>query len=378
MGKTKIKSAVTKGISKTPVVMQLEALECGAASLAMVAAYYGKWVMLEQARSDCGVSRDGSTAINIVKAARNYGFDVKKYKRNPESIRKKGVFPCIIHWNFNHFVVLNGFKGRYAMINDPAKGAILVDEEEFDKALLNGAVELNNIYFKYAPNAPYILQNITLKIRPKEYVAVVGRTGCGKSTLIKLLLGLQLPERGAVYYGGKDLNTLDLSTLRSKIGTVMQNGELFQGTIFENITITAPKATLDDAWAAAETAGIANDIRDMPMGMHTLVSAGQGGISGGQNQRIFIERAIVGKPKILIFDEATSALDNLTQRQISSALDKMGCTRIVIAHRLSTIRHCDRILVIDKGSIAEEGSYKQLIANGGIFSELVKRQRADI
>ena len=114
--------------------MQLEALECGAASLAMVAAYYGKWVMLEQARSDCGVSRDGSTAINIVKAARNYGFDVKKYKRNPESIRKKGVFPCIIHWNFNHFVVLNGFKGRYAMINDPAKGAIMVDEEEFDKA----------------------------------------------------------------------------------------------------------------------------------------------------------------------------------------------------------------------------------------------------
>ena len=243
---------------------------------------------------------------------------------------------------------------------------------------LNGAVELNNVYFRYAPNAPYILQNITLKIRPKEYIAVVGRTGCGKSTLIKLLLGLRLPERGAVYYDGKDLNTLDLSTLRSKIGTVMQNGELFQGTIFENITITAPKATLDDAWAAAETAGIANDIRAMPMGMHTLVSAGQGGISGGQKQRILIARAIVGKPKILIFDEATSALDNLTQRQISEALDKMGCTRIVIAHRLSTIRHCDRIIVLDNGSIAEDGSYEQLIANGGIFSELVKRQRADI
>lgn len=134
MSKTKIKSPITKGIAKTPVVMQLEALECGAASLAMVAAYYGKWVTLEQARSDCGVSRDGSSAVNIVKAARNYGFDVNKYKRNPESIRKKGVFPCIIHWNFDHFVVLNGFKGRYASINDPAKGAIWVDEEEFDKA----------------------------------------------------------------------------------------------------------------------------------------------------------------------------------------------------------------------------------------------------
>ena len=134
MSKTKIKSPISKGIAKTPVVMQLEALECGAASLAMVAAYYGKWVTLEQARSDCGVSRDGSSAVNIVKAARNYGFDVNKYKRNPESIRKKGVFPCIIHWNFDHFVVLNGFKGRYASINDPAKGAIWVDEEEFDKA----------------------------------------------------------------------------------------------------------------------------------------------------------------------------------------------------------------------------------------------------
>ena len=243
---------------------------------------------------------------------------------------------------------------------------------------LNGAVELNNVYFRYAPNAPYILQNITLKIRPKEYIAVVGRTGCGKSTLIKLLLGLRVPEKGAVYYGRKDLNSLDLSTLRSKIGTVMQNGDLFQGTIFENITITAPDATLDDAWAAAETAGIADDIRAMPMGMHTLVSAGQGGISGGQKQRILIARAIVGKPKILIFDEATSALDNITQRQISEALDKMGCTRIVIAHRLSTIRHCDRIIVLDNGSIAEDGSYEQLIARGRIFAELVRRQRADI
>lgn len=131
---TKIKSPVTKGVARVPVVLQLEALECGAASLAMVAAYYGKWVTLEKARTDCGVSRDGSSAVNIVKAARSYGFTVNKYKRNPESIRKKGVFPCIIHWNFDHFVVLNGFRGRYAYINDPAKGAVRIEEEEFDRA----------------------------------------------------------------------------------------------------------------------------------------------------------------------------------------------------------------------------------------------------
>ena len=243
---------------------------------------------------------------------------------------------------------------------------------------LTGSIELNNVYFRYSANTPYILKNVSMKIRSKEYIGIVGRTGCGKSTLIKILLGLRTPEKGAVYYGGKDLNTLDLSTLRSKIGTVMQNGELFQGTIFENITISAPKATLDEAWEAAETAGIADDIRAMPMGMHTLISAGQGGISGGQRQRILIARAIVSKPKILIFDEATSALDNITQKQVSDALDRMGCTRIVIAHRLSTIKHCDRILVLDNGGIAEDGSYEQLISQNGIFAELVKRQRVDL
>ncbi len=134
MRSAKIKSPVTKGIAKSPVILQLEALECGAASLAMVAAYYGKWVTLEKARTDCGVSRDGSSAVNIVKAARAYGFEVGKYRRSPESIRKKGIFPCIIHWNLDHFVVLNGFKGKYAYINDPAKGAVKVDEEEFDRA----------------------------------------------------------------------------------------------------------------------------------------------------------------------------------------------------------------------------------------------------
>ena len=242
---------------------------------------------------------------------------------------------------------------------------------------LSGGIELNNVYFRYKENSPYIINNLTLKIRPGEYVAIVGRTGCGKSTLMRLLLGFEKPEKGAIYYDGKDINSLDLGSLRRKIGTVMQTGGLFQGDIYSNIVITAPELTLDDAWEAAEKAGIADDIRNMPMGMQTLISEGQGGISGGQKQRIMIARAVAPKPKILMFDEATSALDNKTQKQVSDALDAMGCTRIVIAHRLSTIRHCDRILVLDKGNVIEDGTYGELIEKGGFFAELVERQRLD-
>jgi len=242
---------------------------------------------------------------------------------------------------------------------------------------LTGSIELNNVCFRYDEKSPYIVNNMSLKIKPGEYVAIVGKTGCGKSTLMRLLLGFEKPEKGAVYYDGKDINRLDLCSLRRKIGTVMQNGGLFQGDLYSNIVITAPELTLNDAWEAAEKAGIADDIRAMPMGMQTMVSEGQGGISGGQKQRLMIARAIAPKPKILMFDEATSALDNRTQKQVSEALDAMGCTRIVIAHRLSTIKHCDRILVLDGGKVIEDGTYDELIAKGGFFAELVERQRLD-
>ena len=155
-------------------------------------------------------------------------------------------------------------------------------------------------------NAAYIINDLSLKIRHGEYVAVVGRTGCGKSTLVRLRLGFEKPEKGAVYYDGRDMERLDLPSLRRKIGTVMQDAGLFQGDIFSNIVITAPELTLDDAWEAAEKVGIADDIRAMPMGMHTMVSEGQGGVSGGQRQRLMIARAIAPKPKLLIFDEATT------------------------------------------------------------------------
>ena len=242
---------------------------------------------------------------------------------------------------------------------------------------LNGNIELSNIYFRYNDSMPYVVDGLSLKIRAGEYIALVGTTGCGKSTLMRLLLGFETPERGAIYYDGKDMSKLDLRSLRRRIGAVTQDGSLFQGDIYSNIVISAPQLTVNDAWEAAELAGIADDIRAMPMGMNTILSEGQGGISGGQKQRLMIARAVAPKPRILMFDEATSALDNKTQKKIADALDGLKCTRIVIAHRLSTIRNCDRILVLDKGHILEEGTYDELIAQNGFFAELVARQRLD-
>lgn len=242
---------------------------------------------------------------------------------------------------------------------------------------LSGSIELNNVSFRYDENMPLVIDDLSLKIRPGQYVAIVGATGCGKSTLLRLMLGFESPQKGAVYVDGKDIAAVDLKSLRRNIGVVMQNGKLFTGDIFSNIIISAPWLTMDEAWHAAELSGIAEDIRRMPMGMHTMISEGSGGISGGQRQRLMIARAIAPKPKVLMFDEATSALDNLTQKTVSESLDSLKCTRIVIAHRLSTIKQCDRILVLDKGKIIEDGTYDQLIQRRGFFAELVARQRVD-
>ena len=242
---------------------------------------------------------------------------------------------------------------------------------------LGGNIELSHVCFRYADNMPDILDDLSIRIKPGEYVAIVGETGCGKSTLIRILLGFEKPRRGSVFYDGRDIGSLDLRSLRRHIGVVMQNGKLMMGSIFENITISAPWLSLDDAWEAADAAGIAQDIREMPMGMQTMISEGQGGISGGQKQRLLIARALASKPRILILDEATSALDNLTQKRVTDAITSYNCTRIVIAHRLSTIQSCDRILLLKNGKIAEDGTYDELIERQGFFAELVDRQRLD-
>ena len=222
-----------------------------------------------------------------------------------------------------------------------------------------------------------MVNDLSLEIKEGEYIAIVGQTGCGKSTLVRLLLGFEKPLSGKVYFDGYNLEEVDLSSLRRNIGTVMQNGVLFHADIFSNIIISCPNMSEEDAWHAAEIANIADDIREMPMGMKTVISEGQGGISGGQKQRIMIARAIVHSPKVLVFDEATSALDNKTQKSISESISRLNCTRVVIAHRLSTIINADRIIMLEGGKIIEEGNYKELIAKKGKFAELVERQRLD-
>ena len=271
--------------------------------------------------------------------------------------------------------VLAGIRPMLDMLRPFMETVPEVSEDKKVVTNLSGGIELNHVTFRYKENEPVILDDMNLKIQPGQYVAVTGATGCGKSTLMRIMLGFESPERGSVYYDSNDLKNLDLRSLRRKIGTVMQDGKLFSGDIYSNIVVTAPWLTMNDAWRAAEIAGIADDIRRMPMQMFTQISEGQGGISGGQRQRILIARAVAPNPKILFFDEATSALDNVTQKKISDALEQLKCTRIVIAHRLSTIKQCDRILVLDKGRIVEDGNYEELMEKNGFFAELVKRQQ---
>ena len=239
---------------------------------------------------------------------------------------------------------------------------------------LFGGIEVSGLSFRYQEDGPMILDDLSLKIEPGEYVGIVGKSGCGKSTLIRLLLGFEQPLSGGIYYDNYDLAKVDKASLRRKIGCCLQSGSLFTGDLFHNITVTAPWATHEDAWEALRMASLEDDVRKMPMGLFTLVSESGGGLSGGQKQRILIARALISKPDILFFDEATSALDNIAQKAVSDNLDELMCTRVVIAHRLSTIRHCDRIIVLDKGKIAEEGTFEELMENKGLFYEMSLRQ----
>lgn len=250
------------------------------------------------------------------------------------------------------------------------------DDTKINPKTLTGSIEVSHVSFRYKEEGPLILQDVSLQINEGDYVALVGPSGCGKSTLFRVLLGFEQPETGKVYYNGQDLTKIDIRSVRRQLGVVLQNGQLMSGNIFSNIVGTDPHLTIDDAWEAARMAGVEEDIREMPMGMHTYVSEGAGTISGGQKQRLMIARAIVNKPKIIFFDEATSALDNRTQAIVSKSLDQLQATRIVIAHRLSTIMNCNKIFVMDQGKIVEIGSYQELMENKGIFANLARRQLA--
>lgn len=243
-----------------------------------------------------------------------------------------------------------------------------------DAGILSGAIEVNNLSFSYVEGRE-VLHDINFKISAGENVAIVGKSGCGKSTLVRLLLGFENPKKGGIYYDGQDLAELNMPSVRSQLGVVLQNGQLMKGDIFTNI-IGTNALTQEDAWQAAQAAGIAEDIMMMPMGMQTVIAEGSSNISGGQRQRILIARALVTKPSILIFDEATSALDNRTQSIVTKSLDNLKATRIIVAHRLSTIRNCDRIIVMDAGKIVETGNFDQLVRRGGVFANLVRRQMA--
>ena len=230
--------------------------------------------------------------------------------------------------------------------------------------------------FSYNPDAEPVLKDLSFHIKEGEYIGIVGSSGCGKSTLLKLLLGFEKPQQGKIYYDGKDIDSMDKRELRKKFGVVLQDGKLISGSIYDNIVITAPSATMKRVEQVVREVGLEEDIKQMPMGLHTILSENSGTISGGQQQRILIARAIVGRPKVLFFDEATSALDNVTQAMVCESLSRLHSTRMVIAHRLSTVMDCDRIFVMDGGSIVEQGSYRELMEQKGLFYELAKRQMA--
>ena len=248
-----------------------------------------------------------------------------------------------------------------------------VDDTKADPGELRGHIEMSHVTFSYDPEAQPTLHDLSLEVRPGEFVAIVGPSGAGKSTLFRLLLGFDTPEAGEIHYDGQDLRALDLGALRRQMSTVLQNGRVFSGSIQLNIA-GAAQLTQDEIWEAARAAGLADDIEAMPMGMFTYVAEGGVTLSGGQRQRLLIARALSTKPAILLFDEATSALDNRTQAKVMQSLEALNATRVVIAQRLSTVRAADRIYVLEDGRVAQEGSYDDLMSRPGLFKRLAERQ----
>jgi len=257
----------------------------------------------------------------------------------------------------------------------PLLDTVPEDRSDYDKVTkLSGSIRISNLSFRYPGQTKPVFDDFSLKIEPGEYIGIVGPSGCGKSTLIRLLLGFELPQDGSIFYDFHSIDNVDIRTLRRRLGTVLQNGRIFQGTIYSNLTVVNPAATLDEVWEGLRLACLDEDVKALPMGLHTILSDGGGGISGGQRQRLLMARTLLAKPDIIILDEATSALDNITQAKVIRNLESLNCTRICIAHRLSTVRNCSRIIVISEGRIVEDGTFESLMERKGCFYELAKRQ----
>lgn len=245
--------------------------------------------------------------------------------------------------------------------------------DKTDPGELSGRVALDQVVFRYRSDTLPVLDRVTLRVEPGEFVAIVGASGSGKSTLFRLLLGFETPQVGQVTYDGQDLRNLNIHAVRRQLGVLLQTTRATTASIFDNIAGSLP-ITMDDAWEAARQAGLAEEIAAMPMGMHTMVSEGGSNLSGGQRQRLLIARALALKPRLLLFDEATSFLDNRTQAIVSESLDHLQITRIVIAHRLSTIKNADRIYVLSQGRITQQGNFEELMRQEGLFRQLMQRQ----
>ena len=257
---------------------------------------------------------------------------------------------------------------------------ILEAESELQEGALllravSGNIAVSGLKFRYSPEMPYLFDGLDLNIQAGDYVALVGPSGCGKTTLIRLLLGFEKAESGSIFFDEHNLDDISKPSLRKYcVSICLQDGQLVEGTIRDNILFGNDWLDDDAVWEAARMAALDKDIEGMPLGLETRITPDGQGVSGGQRQRILMARALIRKPRIIFLDEATSALDNISQHIITENLARMKCTRITIAHRMSTIRECKRIIVLSGGRVAEDGSYDELMARGGLFSEIIRRQ----